>query len=45
MGFELLLLSAGGVVVTLWGLSCCYLVGFELLLLSAGSDSTDSLKV
>ena len=23
---ELLLLNAGGVVVTLWGLSCCYLV-------------------
>ena len=33
---ELLLLSAGGVVVTLWGLSCCYFVGFELLLLNAG---------
>ena len=30
---ELLLLSAGGVIVTLWGLSYCYFVGFELLLL------------
>ena len=31
---ELLLLNAGGVVVTLWGLSCCYLMLVELLLLS-----------